>query len=145
MCVGGREITTKLPDEPLSQAIISCEQTEACVCYLLTKRGDVYLWNIFQQRQAEKRSKLETNHYELQKIRERVYYIASADPSGIYMFSDQQCEIYQGKLLPADLGGVSSKVTCHQFYQDLDPVITRFFSIKPRFYLWYCIRSGLLS
>lgn len=48
--MGGREITTKLPDEPLSQAIISCEQTEACACYLLTKRGDVYLWNIFQQK-----------------------------------------------------------------------------------------------
>ncbi|ORE09337.1 hypothetical protein BCV72DRAFT_302923 [Rhizopus microsporus var. microsporus] len=52
------------------------------------------------------------------------------------MFSDQQCEIYQGKVLPADLGGVSSKVTYHQFYQNLDPVIARFFSIKDQGFIY---------
>lgn len=65
------------------------------------------------------------------QIRDKVYYIASAVPNGIYLFSEQQCEIYQqGTFHITELGGISSKAACHCFFQYLDPSFGEFFSIK---------------
>ncbi|CAO3677430.1 unnamed protein product [Rhizopus stolonifer] len=126
------EDPVSLPNKAIRQVIVCCDKVD-CKLYFLTISGDVYSWPVNKQNRSEKRLKTESNRLNdnLKQIGIEINYIASAVCDGIYLFSKQQCKMYQnGYSHTTDLGGLSSKVTCHHFFQHLDPTFVDFFSMK---------------
>ncbi|KAI9272245.1 hypothetical protein EDC94DRAFT_595841 [Helicostylum pulchrum] len=132
-------INLQLP-QPILQVVGSCHNDlEICHFYFRSVTNQVFEWISNSEEPLRKRAKLDENStnssdYPYKEIGSNVHHIMSFHKPGVLLFSDSNVKYYNptncsstdtAMFYPNDIN-----ITCHQYFDQLDPCLKDFFSLS---------------